>query len=98
MSHEIIKVPDIGDVSAVEIIEVLVEVGDTIDKEDLIVTLESEKATMEVPSEFAGVVTKVLVSVGDEVSEGTDLIEIKASEEAAAAKSKEAAPDQETKV
>jgi len=77
MSTEIIKVPDIGDVSAVEIIEVLIEVGDTIAKDDLIVTLESEKATMEVPSESAGVVTKVLVSVGDEVSEGADLIEIK---------------------
>ena len=79
MSNEIIKVPDIGDVSGVEIIEVLVEVGDIIAKDDLIVTLESEKATMEVPSESAGKVTKVLVKVGDEVSEGTDLIEIEAS-------------------
>ena len=79
MSTEIIRVPDIGDVGAVEIIEVLVEVGDVIAKDDLIVTLESEKATMEVPSESAGVVTKVLVSVGDEVSEGVDLIEIDSS-------------------
>lgn len=76
MSTEILKVPDIGDVSGVEIIEVLVEVGDTIAKDDLIVTLESEKATMEVPSEKSGVIKKVMVSVGDEVSEGTDLIEI----------------------
>jgi pyruvate dehydrogenase E2 component (dihydrolipoamide acetyltransferase) len=76
MSKEIIKVPDIGDVGAVEIIEVLVEVGDTIAKDDLIVTLESDKATMEVPSETAGVVTKVMVNVGDEVTEGTDLIDI----------------------
>jgi len=80
MSHEIIKVPDIGDVGNVEIIEVLVEVGDTVAKDDLVVTLESEKATMEVPSEAAGVVTKVLVKVGDEVSEDSELIEIEATE------------------
>ncbi len=79
MTTEIIKVPDIGDVNGVEIIEVLVEVGDTIAKDDLIVTLESEKATMEVPSEVAGKITKVLVSVGDEVAEGADLVEIEAS-------------------
>ncbi len=97
MSKEIIKVPDIGDVSGVEIIEVLVEVGDTISKDDLIVTLESEKATMEVPSETAGVVTKVLVSVGDEVSEGTDLIEIEASAEKVAPKAKKEEPKQEAK-
>lgn len=78
MTNEIIKVPDIGDVSGVEVIEVLVEVGDTIVKDDLIVTLESEKATMEVPSEKAGVVKKVMIQVGDEVSEGADLIEIEA--------------------
>ncbi len=79
MTTEIIKVPDIGDVNGVEIIEVLVEVGDTIAKDDLIVTLESEKATMEVPSEIAGKITKVLVSVGDEVAEGAELVEIEAS-------------------
>ena len=97
MSNGIIKVPDIGDVGAVEIIEVLVEVGDTIAKDDLIVTLESDKATMEVPSEIAGVVTKVMVNVGDEVAEGTDLIEIEASAEKAAPKKKESEPKQETK-
>ncbi len=79
MTTEIIKVPDIGDVNGVEIIEVLVEVGDTIAKDDLIVTLESEKATMEVPTEVAGKITKVLVSVGDEVAQGADLVEIEAS-------------------
>ncbi len=95
MSKEIIKVPDIGDVGAVEIIEVLVAVGDTIAKDDLIVTLESDKATMEVPSETAGVVTKVMVNVGDEVAEGTELIEIEASAEAVAVKKEE--PKQEVK-
>jgi pyruvate dehydrogenase E2 component (dihydrolipoamide acetyltransferase) len=98
MSVEIIKVPDIGDVNAVEIIEVLVEVGDTIAKDDLIVTLESEKATMEVPTELAGVVKKVLVSVGDEVSEGADLIEIEVAEDMAKPETKAAEPKKEVAV
>ncbi len=79
MSVEQIKVPDIGDVSNVEIIEILVEVGDTIEKEDLIVTLESEKATLEVPSSHAGKVTKIVANMGDEVSQGSVLIEIEAT-------------------
>ena len=98
MSVEIIKVPDIGDVSGVEIIEVLVEVGDRIAKDDLIVTLESEKATMEVPTEMAGMVKKVMVSVGDEVSEGTDLIEIEAVAETSAPPPKQQEPIKEEPV
>ena len=73
---EIIKVPDIGDVDAVEVIEVLVTVGDKIAVDDVIVTLESEKATLEVPSSYAGIVKKIIVNVGDEVSHGTDLLEL----------------------
>ncbi|MBL4661590.1 MAG: dihydrolipoyllysine-residue acetyltransferase [Alcanivoracaceae bacterium] len=73
---EIIKVPDIGDVDAVEVIEVLVTVGDEIAIDDVIVTLESEKATLEVPSSSAGVVKKIIVNVGDEVAHGTDLLEL----------------------
>ncbi len=96
MSNEIIKVPDIGDVSGVEIIEVLVEVGDTIAKDDLIVTLESEKATMEVPSDTAGKVTKVLVKVGDEVSEGSELIEIEADAEVATSQKAEPKKSEKT--
>ena len=61
MRNEIIKVPDIGDVDAVEVIEVLVAVGDIIEAEDVIVTLESEKATLEVPSFAGGIVKKLLV-------------------------------------
>ncbi|VAW37337.1 Dihydrolipoamide acetyltransferase component of pyruvate dehydrogenase complex, partial [hydrothermal vent metagenome] len=78
MSNEIIKVPDIGDVSGVEVIEILVAVGDTIEKEDVIVTLESEKATLEVPTSTAGVVKKIVVNIGDEVAEGSPLLEIEA--------------------
>jgi len=78
MTIEIIKVPDIGDVDVVEVIEVLVAVGDMIEKEDVIVTLESEKATLEVPSSASGIVKNILINVGDEVSHGSDLIEIDA--------------------
>ena len=76
MTIEKIKVPDIGDVDGVEVIEILVAVGDTIEKEDVIVTLESEKATLEVPSSAGGIVKKVLINIGDEVAQGSDLLEI----------------------
>jgi len=96
---EIIKVPDIGDVDAVEVIEVLVTVGDEIAIDDVIVTLESEKATLEVPSSSAGVVKKIIVNVGDEVAHGTDLLELEVTtnignDEAAPAKAE--MPEQET--
>src|SRR5258708_10558604 len=66
-----IKVPDIGDFKDVPVIELLVKPGDTIGKEDPLVTLESDKATMEVPSTHAGIVKEVRVKVGDKVSPGT---------------------------
>ncbi|MEO8809618.1 MAG: dihydrolipoyl dehydrogenase [Rhodanobacter sp.] len=65
-----IKVPDIGGHDNVPVIEVLVKVGDTIDKEQSLITLESDKATMEIPSSAAGVIKEIKVKVGDEVSEG----------------------------
>jgi len=64
------KVPDIGDYTGVPVIEVLVKVGDTVSKDQGLVTLESDKATMEVPSSIAGVVKEIKVKVGDEISEG----------------------------
>ena len=76
-----IKVPDIGDVDDVEIIEVLVAEGDTVDVEDSLVTVESDKASMEVPSPAKGVVTSVLVKIGDRVSEGSDVIVIDVAQE-----------------
>jgi len=69
-----IKVPDIGDVDDVEVIEVLVSVGDTIEVESSLITIESDKASMEVPSPSAGVITSILVSTGDRVSEGSDIV------------------------
>jgi dihydrolipoamide dehydrogenase len=69
-----VKVPDIGDFSDVPIIEILVSVGDEVAPEDPLVTLESDKATMDVPAPFAGVVAKLSVAVGDRVSEGSVLL------------------------
>ena len=73
MSTIEIRVPDIGDFDAVEIIEVLVSEGDSVEANQDILTLESDKAAMEIPSSHAGTVTKLSVSVGDKVKEG-DLI------------------------
>ena len=73
-----VRVPDIGDFSDVPVIEVLVEVGDRIRSEDPLVTLESDKATMDVPAPAGGVVRDLAVTVGDNVSEGSVLLRIEA--------------------
>jgi pyruvate dehydrogenase E2 component (dihydrolipoamide acetyltransferase) len=78
-------VPDIGDYSDVPVIEVLVAVGDTVKKDQSLVTLESDKATMEVPSPFAGVVKEVKVKVGDSLSEGKVVALIDVAEAGASA-------------
>ncbi|CUB07290.1 dihydrolipoyllysine-residue acetyltransferase [Tepidiphilus thermophilus] len=75
-----VKVPDIGDYHDVPVIEVLVKPGDVLAPEDPICTLESDKATMDVPCPVAGVVREVLVKVGDKVSEGTPIVRLEASE------------------
>ncbi|APR05941.1 dihydrolipoyllysine-residue acetyltransferase [Thauera chlorobenzoica] len=80
-----VKVPDIGDFDAVPVIELFVKVGDTIAVDDAIATLESDKATMDVPSSAAGVVREVLVGIGDKVAEGTVLIRVEVTGAAAAA-------------
>ena len=69
-----VRVPDIGDFEDVEVIEVLVAAGDAVEVEDSLVTLESDKATMEIPSPEAGIVGDVSVQLGDRVSEGTLLL------------------------
>ncbi|HSA46597.1 MAG TPA: dihydrolipoyllysine-residue acetyltransferase [Candidatus Competibacteraceae bacterium] len=78
-----VKVPDIGNFTDVPIIEVLVKPGDTVKAEDPLITLESDKATMEVPSPAAGIVREIKVQVGDKVSEGT-LVLLLANADAAA--------------
>jgi len=77
-----IKVPDIGDFSDIPVIELLVSPGDTIDVDDGLVTLESDKATMEVPSPVAGVVRELRVGVDDTVSEGDVVVVLEVGEEA----------------
>ena len=74
-----VKVPDIGGFDAVPVIELFVKAGDTIAVDDAICTLESDKATMDVPSPAAGVVKEVRVALGDKVSEGTVLIKVEAA-------------------
>ena len=80
------KVPDIGDYDGVPVIEILVAVGDTVKKDQGLVTLESDKATMEVPSAFSGVVKEIKVKLGDEIAEGAVVALIEVSEGAADAK------------
>src|SRR6186713_721637 len=66
-----VKVPDIGDFKEVEVIEVLVKPGDVVAKEQSLITLESDKATMEIPSPSEGKVSQIKVKVGDKVSKGS---------------------------
>jgi pyruvate/2-oxoglutarate dehydrogenase complex dihydrolipoamide acyltransferase (E2) component len=80
-----VKVPDIGDFRSVPVIDLFVKVGDSIKVDDAIATLESDKATMDVPSTVAGVVTEVLVQLGSKVSEGALLIKVETGGAAAAA-------------
>lgn len=87
-----VKVPDIGDFDSVPVIDLFVKVGDSIKVDDAIATLESDKATMDVPSTVAGVVKEVLVQVGSKVSEGVVLIKVEAGAAAAAPAPQAAAP------
>ena len=86
-----IKVPDIGDFKEVEVIEVLVAEGDTIKAEQSLITVESDKASMEIPASQGGVVKSVKVKVGDKVAEGTVVVEVEATEASGDADAKPAA-------
>ncbi|MCA8212271.1 biotin/lipoyl-containing protein, partial [Burkholderia vietnamiensis] len=74
-----VKVPDIGDFSGVDVIEVNIKPGDVIEKEQTLLTLESDKASMEVPSDIAGTVKEIKVKAGDKVSQGTVIALVEAS-------------------
>lgn len=84
MSAIEVKVPDIGDFKEVEVIELMVKVGDTIKVDQSLITVESDKASMEIPSSHAGVVKEIKVKVGDKVAEGSLLVIVEASGDAAA--------------
>ena len=93
-----VAVPDIGEDGEVDVIDVLVSVGDTIEKEDGLITLETDKATMDVPSTHAGTVKEVFISTGDKVKEGTVVIKLEVAgsgSSADASSSSESAPAQQ---
>lgn len=92
-----VKVPDIGDASGVDVIEVLVNVGDTIEVEDSLIVLETDKATMEVPSSHAGVVKSIEVKVGDKVSEGDVILSVEATDNASSSDDSEESKEESTK-
>jgi len=77
-----VKVPDIGDFHDVPVIDICVQVGDAVKVDDALVTLESDKATMDVPSSAAGVVKEVRVQLGDKVSEGSVVVILAAGADA----------------
>ena len=80
-----IQVPDIGDFAEVGVIELLVKPGDTVAKDQSLITVESDKASMEIPSSHAGVVKEIVVKIGDKVAEGSVIIKLEAADAAAAA-------------
>lgn len=82
MSVKVFTLPDIGDFDQVDVIEVLAHEGDTVEVDDSLITLESDKATMEVPSPWKGTIVKMLVKEGDKVKEGDPIAEIDVAEEA----------------
>src|SRR5947209_14292761 len=75
-----VKVPDIGDFKNVEVIEVLVKPGDAVAKEQSLITLESDKATMEIPSPGAGVVKELRITLGDKVSQGSPILVLESAQ------------------
>jgi dihydrolipoamide dehydrogenase len=80
VSTRTVKVPDIGDFKDVPVIDIAVKVGDRVNAEDPLVTIESEKATVDVPAPFAGVIASIAVKIGDKVSEGTVIATLDAAE------------------
>ena len=78
-----IPIPDIGDFDSVEVIEVMVKVGDLIKKEDSLITVESDKASMDIPSPFEGVVKEIKIKIGDQVKQGVEILTISSTEKSA---------------
>jgi len=90
MAVQDIFVPDIGNFDSVDVIEVLIKAGDVIAKDDSLITVESDKASMDIPAPFAGVVKEVKIKVGDKAAQGTLLITMDVSDAAPAAEAKPA--------
>ena len=81
MAEQKITVPNIGDFKEVEVIEVLVEKGQEIKKDESVITLESDKSSVEVPSNFSGTIKQINIKVGDKVSEGTVILTLNSKED-----------------
>ena len=92
MAIKEVLVPDIGNFDSVDVIEVLVKVGDTIAKDDSLITLESDKASMDIPAPYAGTVKEIKIKVGDKATQGTLILTLDASADAAAAEKPAAQP------
>ena len=88
MSVVEIKVPDIGDYKDVDVIEVMVKAGDAVTVDQALITLETDKATMDVPSDVAGKIVEVKIKVGDKVSQGTVIATAEAGAAAAPPRSR----------
>ncbi|HLS51623.1 MAG TPA: dihydrolipoyllysine-residue acetyltransferase [Burkholderiaceae bacterium] len=86
-----VTIPDIGDFAEVDVIEVLVQEGDQVQAEDSLITVESDKASMEIPSPYTGTVSRLMVAVGDKVSQGTEIMQFTVVPDAAAAQQEKAA-------
>ena len=87
-----IQVPDIGDFDTVEVIEILIKVGDTVKAEQSLITVESDKASMEIPTSIGGVVKSIEVKVGDKVKQGSVMMHVEASAPSSAAAAEPSAP------
>lgn len=87
-----IQVPDIGDFDTVEVIEILIKVGDTVKAEQSLITVESDKASMEIPTSIGGVVKSIEVKVGDKVKQGSVMMHVEASAASSAASAESSAP------
>jgi len=91
-SVQAIEVPDLGGADDVDVIDILVKVGDTVEKEDGLITLETDKAAMEVPAPMAGRIVAIKVKVGDKVKQGSVIVDLETTEAPAPARKETAAP------
>ena len=92
-----VKIPDIGDFDEVAVIELLVKVGDKVRAEQSLITVESDKASMEIPSSHAGVITALMVKLGDKVKQGSVIAQLEMGDVAAVAPAAPTAPVAEEK-
>ena len=91
-----VNLPDIGDFDSVDVIEILVKIGDLVKENDSIITLETDKATMEIPAPFSGKVTNIAIKVGDKVSHGDHILTVESDSEPAESESEPSVKSKET--